>query len=40
VVVKRINETFTDEEHSALSDVKADRTWRVAILEEFGVDYE
>jgi hypothetical protein len=38
--VKRINETFTDEEHSALSEVKGERTWREAIVEEFGVNDE
>jgi hypothetical protein len=37
VLVKRINETFTDSEHSALSEAKGERTWREAILEEFGV---
>jgi hypothetical protein len=35
--VKRINEHFTDEEHTALSTVKGERTWREAILQEFGV---
>ena len=35
--VKRINEHFTDEEHAALSAMKGERTWREAILEEFGV---
>lgn len=34
----QLNETFTDDEHDALSDVKGDRTWRLAILEEFGVE--
>ena len=38
--VKRINEHFTEAEHAALSEVKADRTWRTAILEEFGVTTE
>ena len=38
--VKSISETFTDEEHERLTDVKGDRTWREAILEEFGVDEE
>jgi hypothetical protein len=36
--VKRINEIFTDEEHSSLSEVKGDRTWREAILQEFDID--
>lgn len=35
--MKQINETFTESEHEALSDVKGSRTWRAAILEEFGV---
>jgi len=34
--VKSINPTFTDEEHRELADQKGDRTWREAILEEFG----
>lgn len=38
--MKRINEHFTDEEQGALSDVKGERTWRKAILEEFGVVVE
>lgn len=36
--MKQINETVTDDEHAALTDVKGERTWREAILEEFGVD--
>lgn len=36
--MKQINPTFTDSEHSDLKDVKGGRTWREAILEEFGVD--
>jgi len=35
--VKRINETFTDDEHEALSEIKGDRTWHEAIIEEFGI---
>jgi len=36
--VKAIRETFTDLEHEQLKSVKGDdRTWREAILEEFGV---
>jgi hypothetical protein len=35
--VKTIRETFTDAEHARLAEVKGDRTWREAILEEFGV---
>lgn len=36
--MKQINPTFEDCEHEALTEVKGDRTWREAILEEFGVD--
>ena len=35
--MKNINVTFTDEEIEAMQDVKGDRTWREAILDEFGV---
>ena len=35
--MKNINETFTDDEIEAMRDVKGDRTWREAILQEFGV---
>ena len=35
--MKTINETFTDDEIEAMRDVKGDRTWREAILQEFGV---
>ena len=35
--MKNINETFTDDEIDALREVKGDRTWREAILDEFGV---
>lgn len=35
--MKTVNETFTDDEHDRLATVKGDRTWREAILEEFGV---
>lgn len=38
--VKDIRETFTDEEFEKLKREKGDRTWREAILEEFGVDEE
>lgn len=38
--MKRVNEIFTDEEHAALSTVKGARTWREAILSEFGVEPE
>jgi len=38
--MKRINETLTDDEHAALAEVKGDRTWHDAILEEFGVDVD
>jgi len=36
--MKRINETFTEDEFKELKDAKQGRTWRDAILEEFGVD--
>jgi len=36
--MKNINETFTDNEIEALRDVKGARTWREAILEEFGIE--
>jgi hypothetical protein len=36
--MKNINETFTDDEIEALRDVKGPRTWREAILEEFGIE--
>ena len=35
--MKNINVTFTDDEIEAMRDVKGDRTWREAILDEFGV---
>lgn len=35
--MRQLNETFPDGEYSDLKDVKGDRTWREAILEEFGV---
>ena len=35
--MRTINETFTDDEIEAMRDVKGDRTWREAILQEFGV---
>jgi len=35
--MKTLNETFTKEEHEELLDVKGDRSWRKAILDEFGV---
>lgn len=35
--MKQINPTLTDSEHQKLSDVKGERTWREAILEEFEV---
>lgn len=36
--MKNINETFTDDEIEAMREIKGDRTWREAILQEFGVD--
>lgn len=38
--MKSINERFTEEEHATLSEIKGDRSWREAILEEFGVSEE
>lgn len=35
--MRQLNETFTDAEFGDLEDVKGNRTWRAAILEEFGV---
>lgn len=35
--MKTINEAFENEEFQALKEVKGNRTWRTAILEEFGV---
>ena len=35
--MKQLNETFDDDDFQALTEVKGDRTWREAILEEFGV---
>lgn len=35
--MKNINEPFTEEEMAQLQEVKGDRTWREAILEEFGI---
>lgn len=36
--MKQLNENFTDAEYSRLKEAKGDRTWREAILAEFGVD--
>lgn len=36
--MKNINEKFTDDEMERLHEVKGDRTWHDAILQEFGVD--
>lgn len=35
--MRGISESFTDGEFEQLKDVKGDRSWREAILEEFGV---
>jgi len=35
--MKNINVTFTDDEIEAMREVKGERTWREAILDEFGV---
>jgi hypothetical protein len=37
-VVKQLNETFGDDVFADLQEVKGDRTWREAIVEEFGVN--
>lgn len=36
-MVKWLNEAFNEENYEELQDVKGDRSWREAILEEFGV---
>jgi hypothetical protein len=36
--MKNLYETFEDDEFKKLLEVKGDRNWREAILEEFGVD--
>jgi len=36
--MKTLNETFNQEEFEKLLDVKGERSWREAILEEFGVE--
>jgi len=36
--MKSIGEKFTDEQFKKLKEVKGDRNWHKAILEEFGVD--
>lgn len=38
--MKQLNETFTDAEFEQLKDAKGGRTWRDAILAEFGVSDE
>lgn len=38
--MKELRETFEDDEFQLLKQVKGDRPWRKAILEEFGVDGE
>lgn len=35
--MKNINEKFTDEEFEQLQEVKGNRSWRKAILQEFQV---
>lgn len=35
--MKTINEKFTEEEYQDLKDVKGEKTWREAILKNFGV---
>lgn len=37
--MKSINPTFTEKEHYQLKEIKGEnRTWREAMLEEFGVE--
>ena len=36
--MRNINPIFENDEFEALKEVKGDRTWREAILEEFGVN--
>jgi len=36
--MKTINEKFTEEEYEKLKEIKADETWREAILNNFGVE--
>lgn len=38
--MKSITERFTDEEFEQLKEVKGNRTWRQAILEQFEVETE
>lgn len=38
--MKTIHETFTEHEHEQLTAIKGDRTWREAILVEFGVEVD
>lgn len=35
--MRGISEQFTNREFEELKDVKGDRRWRIAILEQFGV---
>lgn len=36
--MKRVNVTLEDDQHDRLAAVKGDRTWREALLDEFGLD--
>lgn len=36
--MKQLRETFEDDEFSKLKDIKGDRSWHDAILDEFGVE--
>lgn len=36
--MKSLNENFTESEFKDLKAVKGERSWRCAILEEFGVE--
>jgi len=37
LLMKTINEKFTEEEYQNMKDAKGNKTWREAILENFGV---
>ena len=35
--MRHINVALTDDQHESLSEVKGERSWQTALLEEFGV---
>jgi hypothetical protein len=39
-MVRTVNATFDETEHQKLTEIKGDRTWPEAILEEFGVEVD